>query len=189
MEKYSGTSDLEANVKVYDPGSGILEGKDMDVNCRLFPTTLVGVALEWYYSLPKISVDSFGTFCGRFLARFTYCKLVASTLASLHNVVQGEIEGLRQFMTWFARATLNIPDLHPTSPCMPYWWGYVQRNSWTPYMRNPPKDMDQLRARATRYISIEENMDAWTRAMKALTSVAFPGIKRKRLGKLKTTTP
>jgi len=85
----------------------------MDVHCRLFPTTLVGVTLEWYYSLPRNLVDSFDTFCGRFLARFADCKPVAATSASIHNIVQGETKSLRKFMARFAWATLNIPNLHP----------------------------------------------------------------------------
>lgn len=72
-----------------------LFSKDIDMHGMLFPTTLGGVALEWYDSLPRNSVDSFDTFCDRFLARFTDCKPVAATSTSLHNVVQGETKGLR----------------------------------------------------------------------------------------------
>ena len=93
LEKYSGTSDPEAHVKAHMTQTQLLS-MDMDVHCRLFPTTLAGMALEWYYYLPRNSVDSFETFCGRFLARFADCKPMAATSTSLHNVVQGETKRL-----------------------------------------------------------------------------------------------
>ncbi|XP_068476509.1 uncharacterized protein [Phaseolus vulgaris] len=113
MEKYLRTSDLKAHVKACMIQTQLFS-KDMDVHYMLIPTTLEGVSLEWYYSLPRNLVDIFDTFYGRFLARFADCKPMAATSTSLHNVVQEEAEGLRQFMVRFARATLNIPDLHPT---------------------------------------------------------------------------
>ena len=101
------------------PNQGIhdtcnLSLENMVIHSRLFPTTLIGVALEWYYSFPRNLVDSFNTLCAQFLARFIDFNPIVATSTSLHNVVQGEGEGLRQYMTRFSQAMVNMPNLHPT---------------------------------------------------------------------------
>jgi len=101
-----------AHVKAYMKQANLFS-KNMVVHCKLFPTTLSVVTLEWYYSLPRNSIESFNALCGRFLAKFADYKPIIVTSTSLHNVIQVEGEDLRQYMTKFVRATLNIPDLHP----------------------------------------------------------------------------
>jgi len=49
-----------------------------------------------------------------FFAKFLNCKPIVVTSTPLHNVVQGEEEGMRQYMAQFVKATLNILNLHPT---------------------------------------------------------------------------
>jgi len=52
-----------------------LFSKDLGVHCRLFITTLARPFLEWYYFLPSTFIDSFNTFCTRFLARLPTTNL------------------------------------------------------------------------------------------------------------------
>ena len=120
---------------------------------------MIDPTLEWYYSLAKNSVDSFDTFCGRFLVKFTDCKPVASTSTSLHNVVQGEAESLREFMAQFSWTTLNIPNLHPVVSMHALLMGLRPGKFLDILYVKPPEDMNQLRARAAKYIGIEENAD------------------------------
>jgi len=94
LGKYNGTFDPEAHIKAYMTQANLFS-RNMVVHCILFPTTLMEVTLEWYYSLPKNSIDSFNTLYAWFLARFPDCKPIVVKSASLHNVVQGEEEGLR----------------------------------------------------------------------------------------------
>jgi len=53
----------------------------------------------------------------------------------------------------------------------------------------PPEDMDQLQARAAKYMSIEENANARKKAVKASTTAVFPGHKRRRQGRFENYTP
>jgi len=77
-------------------------------------------------------------------------------------------------MAKFSRATLNILDLHPTVFMHALSVGLRPRKFLNTLYVKPPKDMDQLRARATRYMNIEENVDAYKKAMKASTTTTFP---------------
>jgi len=64
-------------------------------------------------------------------------------------------------MTWFARATLNIPHLYSTVAMHSLLVGFhVGKSLCIPTLYSDPSvDMDQPRARTTGYISIKENVD------------------------------
>lgn len=49
MDTYDGTSDPDVHVKSYMTQANLFLA-DGWVHCRLFPTTLKGLALDWYYS-------------------------------------------------------------------------------------------------------------------------------------------
>jgi len=98
VDLYIRTSDPDAHVKAY------MTRGDLKLHYRLFPTTLKGTTLKWYYSLPWNSVDSFCTLCFKFIARFIDNKPMATSSTSLHHVTQGKDESLRQYMARFAKA-------------------------------------------------------------------------------------
>jgi len=79
---------------------------------------------------------------------------------SLHNVMQGEAESLRQLVARFARATLNIPNLHPVVSMHALLVGLRLEKFLDTLYVELPEDMNQLQAKAAKYMSIEENVDA-----------------------------
>jgi len=54
MDLYDDSSDQDAHVKAYLIQTNIF-CRDLRVHCRLFPTTLKGPTLEWYYSVLEFS--------------------------------------------------------------------------------------------------------------------------------------
>jgi len=56
MDTYDGTLDPDVHVKSYMTQANLFS-TDGQVHCRLFPTTLKGPALDWYYFPPASSVD------------------------------------------------------------------------------------------------------------------------------------
>jgi len=185
-----GLQNPEAHIKAYMTQENLLSGR-MVVHCRLFPTTLMGVALEWYYSLPRNSIDSFNTLCAWFFATFADCKPIVATSTSLHNVLQGEEEeGLRQYMTWFAKETLNILELHLVVAMHVLLIGLRSGKFLDTLYMDSPTNMDKLRSQVAWYINIEENVDARRKMMKTSvvsTSEQYP--KRKQTKRLENYTP
>jgi len=108
MDTYDETSDLKVHVKSYMIQANLFSG-DGRVHCRLFPTTLKGPVLEWYYSLPANSVNSFEMLYARFTTWFANSKPASASSASLQHVIQGDDKSLRQYMARFTKATLSIP--------------------------------------------------------------------------------
>jgi len=160
---------------VHDPGH--LFFGDLRVHCRLFPTTLKGTTFEWYYSLPRNSVDSFLTLYLKFMAQFIDNKLMTTSSASLHHVTQRKNESLKQYMTCFAKACLNIPNLHPTVAMRTSIVGLKSDLFLNALFVEPPSNMDKLLAHAAKYITIEENIEA---ARRTETPMMTSVPKRKR---------
>ena len=154
----------------------------------MIPTSLKGVALELYYSLLAHSIDSFDTFCTRFTTQFADCKPIVTNLASLEHVVKRENESLRQYMTCFAKAYLNIFGLHTTMAVHSIKVGLLSDPFSITLYVDPPLNMDDLRARATRYISIEEKAEVMKQAYKALPPNP-QNLKKKHVGRFETYTP
>jgi len=74
VDSYVETSNPDTHVKAYMTQTNLFSG-DLGVHCWLFPTTLKGITLEWYFSLPQNSVR---TVCSMFIARFIDNKLMAN---------------------------------------------------------------------------------------------------------------
>jgi len=158
MDTYNRTSNPGVHVKSYMTQANLFS-TDGRVHCRLFPTTLKGLALDWYYSLPANSIDSFEMLCARFTTRFADNKPATASLASLYHVVQGDNKSLRQYMARFTKAMLLIPDLHPAVTRHSLLVGLKPSAFLDSLYADPPANMDSLRAQATRYMSILENAD------------------------------
>jgi len=101
------------------------------------------------YFLLAYSIDSFDTFCTRFTTQFVDCKPIVTNLASLEHVVKGENESLRQYMPCFAKAYLNIFDLHTTMTIHSIKVGFRSDPFSVTLYVDPPLNMDDLRARVT----------------------------------------
>jgi len=78
--------------------------------------------------------------------------------------------------------------MHPTMSMQALPVGLCPEKFLDTLYVEPPEDMDQLRARMARLMSVEENANTRRRAMKAPTSTTFSSIKRKRYGKFKNYT-
>jgi len=75
-------------------------------------------------------------------------------------MTQGKNESLRQYMGHFAKACLNIPNLHPVVAMHALIVGLKLDLFLNTLFAEPPLNIDELRARAAKYITIEENTEA-----------------------------
>ncbi|XP_020207085.1 uncharacterized protein LOC109792119 [Cajanus cajan] len=125
---------------------------------RVFPTSLKGAALNWYTQLPAESIDSFGTLVRRFTAQYATSPPHHVTSAALASLRQNDDEPLQAFMERFVATSIKIRNLNPE-----VLHAMLMALKPGPFVnslcRESPRNMDELRARATGYIQMEEHSD------------------------------
>ncbi|XP_020233070.1 uncharacterized protein LOC109813319 [Cajanus cajan] len=155
LEKYDDTTDPEEHLDAFVTQVSLYTDDDA-IMCKVFPTSLKGPALNWFTRLPPGSIDSFTTLSSRFMIQFATSRPHQLTSIALVNIRQEKKEPLRTFMERFGKMTLSIWDLDPA----------VAMHQLTTVLRSgpfvnglckkPPRDLDDLRQRATKYMQMEE---------------------------------
>lgn len=69
-----------------------MQGIDEDMMCRIFPSTLIGAARDWYSTLSRGSITSFRKLRKRFLTKFGCTQPAPKTTASLTSWKRRESE-------------------------------------------------------------------------------------------------
>ena len=69
LELFNGLKDPLDHLNTFKTTLGLQQPPD-EILCRSFPTTLKGVAREWFTKLPKLSIDNFEQLGNSFLCHF-----------------------------------------------------------------------------------------------------------------------
>ena len=78
--------------------------------CRSFPTTLKGVAREWFTKLSTSSIDNFDQLSSAFLRHCIGGQRLKRPIDYLLTIRQGEKETLRSYVKRFTRETLEVDE-------------------------------------------------------------------------------
>ena len=70
LDRYTGEIDLDEHLKVYITHVALYASNNV-VFCKAFPITLIGLAFEWFTTLPLYSIDCFDTRSHLFTTHFT----------------------------------------------------------------------------------------------------------------------
>ncbi|WVZ26556.1 hypothetical protein V8G54_005100 [Vigna mungo] len=97
IEKFDGTSDPEHHIRNFIDSMVFYSDSD-PVKCKAFSLSLKEEALEWYYTLPPNTVDSFRTVITLFRRQYASNRKQEITPAELVNTKQGKDETLKAFM-------------------------------------------------------------------------------------------
>ncbi|GKV43341.1 hypothetical protein SLEP1_g50644 [Rubroshorea leprosula] len=76
--------------------------------CKIFPSTLRGNARTWYYSLPPRSISSYTEMASAFATKFSSRRLIRKTTSELMRVKQRDGESLKNYMSRFNDAVLEV---------------------------------------------------------------------------------
>ncbi|XP_059663856.1 uncharacterized protein LOC132309581 [Cornus florida] len=128
--------------------------------CKIFPSSLTGVAPEWFKNCPCKSIPNFESLCVAFLASTVEIRSrkKKKTIASLFTIRQMKGEGLQTFLTRFNMESSGIPDCNQNTAIEAFKIAMVQGSHFHSFLvKKTPTNMSELNSRAQNYIRLKEN--------------------------------
>nr|XP_025629568.1 uncharacterized protein LOC112722645 [Arachis hypogaea] len=155
LTSYKGIGDPKVHVTKFD--SMMFLNSDCDpILCRSFPTFLDGAALLWFSNLPAGSITSFDEFAKMFINHFAASKIYVRDPNYLSTIKQGPHESIKDYMTRFTTAAMEIPDLNPEVQLHAIKSGLRPGKFQEAIAVAKPKTLEEFRDKATGQIEIEE---------------------------------
>ena len=111
MEPYDGTFDPFDHLGSFKAHMMIQGASDV-MYCLAFPAILKKAARMWYSSLRPGTIDSFFELEKLFVLHFRTCRKTPRNMDTLFLLHQNEGESLRDYISRFNAAMLEIPDLN-----------------------------------------------------------------------------
>ncbi|XP_072054198.1 uncharacterized protein [Arachis hypogaea] len=124
--------------------------------CRAFPTYLDGAALLWFSKLSAGTISSFEELARSFIDCFAASRIYVHESDYLGIIKQGQHESLKDYMTRFSEATVEIPDLDPAVHLHALKTGLRPGKFQETIAITKPKSLEEFRERATGQMEIEE---------------------------------
>ncbi|XP_025665124.1 uncharacterized protein [Arachis hypogaea] len=160
LEPYKGIGDTRAHIKKFQSMMFFNSPNNDPVLCRAFPTYLDGTALLWISKLPAGSIFSFEELAKSFIDYFAAVRIYVHGSDYLGTICQGPQEILKDYMTRFAEATMEIPDLDPTVHLHALKSGLRPDKFRETIAVTKIKTLEEFRERATGQMEIEELREA-----------------------------
>ncbi|XP_057723967.1 uncharacterized protein LOC130939916 [Arachis stenosperma] len=155
LAPYKGIGDPKIHVTKFE--SMMFLNSDSDpILCRSFPTFLDGAALLWFSNLPACSISSFDDFSKLFINQFAASKIYVRDSDYLSTIRQGQHESLKDYMTRFTTAAMEIPDLNSEVQLHALKSGLRPGKFQEAIAVAKPKTLEEFRDKATGQIEIEE---------------------------------
>ncbi|XP_072072043.1 uncharacterized protein [Arachis hypogaea] len=156
LEPYKGIGDPRAHIKKFQSMMFFNGPNNEPVLCRAFPTYLDGAALLWFSKLPAGSISSFEELAKSFIDYFAVARIYVHGSDYLGTVCQGPQESLKDYLTRFAEATMEIPDLDPAVHLHAIKAGLRPGKFRETIAVTKPKTLEEFRERAAGQMEIEE---------------------------------
>ncbi|XP_016199350.1 uncharacterized protein LOC107640339 [Arachis ipaensis] len=138
----------------------LLNGASDPILCRSFPTFLNRAALFWFSNLPASSIASFDEFADLFVNNFAASKIYVRDSDYLSTITQGQHKSLKDYMTRFAKAAMEISDLNPEVHLHALKSGLRLGKFHKAIVVTKPKTLAKFRDKAIGQIEIEELREA-----------------------------
>ncbi|XP_057719416.1 uncharacterized protein LOC130933826 [Arachis stenosperma] len=160
LEPYKGFGDLRAHVKKFQSMMFFNGPNNEPVLCRAFPTYLDGAALLWFSKLSAGSISSFEDLARSFIDYFAASRIYVHGSDYLDTIKQGQHESLKDYMTRFAEATMEIQDLDLAVHLYALKAGLRPDKFRETIAITKPKILEEFRERAAGQMEIEELREA-----------------------------
>ncbi|XP_073133730.1 uncharacterized protein [Henckelia pumila] len=155
LGEYDGSSDPEEHLGRFE-NAALLHRYSDAIKCRVFLTTLVRLAQQWFNLLQPGSIRSFNDFSLAFLYQYASSKKYLKTSLSLFNLKQSEVEPLREYVQRFNTATLEVPAATADTLVNSFTQGLRGGEFFKSLVKKPPLTYDELLSRDEKYVNLED---------------------------------
>ncbi|XP_065623555.1 uncharacterized protein LOC136064965 [Quercus suber] len=131
-----------------------------EILCCSFPTTLKGVAREWFMKLPTLSIDNFKQLGNSVLHHFIGGQHPKRPADHLFTIREGEKETLRSYIKRFTRETLEVDEANDKVQLMTFRAGLKSKEFVVSLMKNPYQMMAKMLLKAQKYMNVEDALAA-----------------------------
>ncbi|XP_052172145.1 uncharacterized protein LOC127788065 [Diospyros lotus] len=128
--------------------------------CRVFLATLEGHARAWYSNLAHHSIVSFAQLRGSFLAHFAPLRRHRRSTMALVSMKQNQGEPLKDFVSRFNMEALSIENFDHSVAMVAFQNTLRSCPFAQSLSKTPPSAFTDILGRATKYINVEEVMQA-----------------------------
>ncbi|XP_021762916.1 uncharacterized protein LOC110727646 [Chenopodium quinoa] len=108
--RYDGRGDPSRFITSYEGHIMLYTNSDV-VWCKVFPTTLIGVAADWFNNVENGMIDSFEKLTEMFIGQYVINSVRQRTSGELMAVEQREDDSLRDYIRRFNNEENTIPKL------------------------------------------------------------------------------
>ncbi|XP_057790950.1 uncharacterized protein LOC131008066 [Salvia miltiorrhiza] len=157
---YDGTADPKEHMAWFE-GLVALHQYAEGIKCRIFVTTLSGVAQRWFRNLKADSIHSFGDLYLTFMRQFANATQVKKTVMSLMDIMQEAHETLREYIARFNVIALDVLDVESQIKGYAFVKGLKPGPLFDRLLITPPRDFDDIMAVLPGYLQLEDAKAAW----------------------------
>ncbi|XP_025703894.1 uncharacterized protein [Arachis hypogaea] len=160
LEPYKGFGYPRAHMKKFQSMMFFNGANNEPVLCRAFPTYLDGAALLWFSKLSAGSISSFEDLARSFIDYFAPSRIYVHGSDYLSTIKQGQHKSLKDYMTQFVEATMEIQDLDPAVHLHALKAGLRPGKFRETIAITKPKTLEEFRERAAGQMEIKELCEA-----------------------------
>ncbi|XP_068497488.1 uncharacterized protein [Phaseolus vulgaris] len=152
---FTGVEDPEAHLTTFHTQMLLVGGSDA-VRCKLFMSTLTGMAMDWFISLPKGHVTSFAQLSQLFREQYLANRTPAPGSYDLFDVKQFQGETLKEYISRFGAQVVKVGSSEEPMIVYAFRKG-VRPGSFSKTLNcSRPKTFAEIRRRAVEHIASED---------------------------------
>ncbi|GKU87965.1 hypothetical protein SLEP1_g2288 [Rubroshorea leprosula] len=155
LETYDGTKDPDDHLHAFYSCMQAQNASDA-LMCKIFPFTLRGNARTWYYSLPPKSISSYTELASAFATKFSSRRLIRKTTSELMRVRQRDGESLKNFMSRFNDAVLEVNSFDQAVGITAVISGLGHERFRDSLLKHPATTFSEVNDRSLKFITAEE---------------------------------
>ncbi|GKV03520.1 hypothetical protein SLEP1_g15809 [Rubroshorea leprosula] len=155
LETYDGTKDPDDHLHAFYFCMQVQNASDA-LMCKIFPSTLRGNARTWYYSLPPRSINSYTELTSAFATKFFSRRLIRKTTSKLMRVKQRDGESLKNFMSRFNDAVLEVNSFDQVVGITAVISGLSHERFRDSLLKHPANTFSEVNDRSLKFITVEE---------------------------------